>query len=78
MPLRAEFFEEESGAGGVGRIGVFLLLDESVFLQPFQELRAVGGDHLGLRQMDVRVDEARHDQRVGMMRDRRFPPAAPR
>ena len=46
-----QFVEEEFGvARGVRRIGEFLLLDESVFLQPFQQLGAVRGDHLGLRE----------------------------
>ena len=58
-----QFIEEEFGvARGVGAVGEFLLLDEGVFLQPFEQLRAVGRDHLGLRIMDMRVDEARHDQ----------------
>ena len=66
-----QFVEEKFGvARGVRRIGEFLLLDEGVFLQPFEQLRAVGGDHLGLRIMDMRIDEARHDQRVGVMLDR--------
>ncbi len=66
-----QFVEEEFGiARRVLRIGEFLLLDEGVFLQPFEQLGAVGRDHLGLRKMDVRVDEARHDQRVGKMLDR--------
>ena len=63
-----QFVEKEFGvARGMRRIGEFLLLDEGVFLQPFEQLRAVGRDHLGLRKMDMRVDEARHDQRAGVM-----------
>ena len=77
VPLRAKFIEKEFGvARGVRRIGEFLLLDEGVFLQPFQQLRAVGGDHLGLRIMDVRVDEARHDQLVGKVLDQNARPEA--
>ena len=61
-----QFIEEKFGvARGVRGIGEFLLLDEGVFLQPFEQLRAVGRDHLGLREMDVRVDESRQDQGVG-------------
>ena len=37
----------------------FLLLDEGVFLQPLQQLRAVGADHLGLRVVDVRCRSGR-------------------
>ena len=68
--VAGELVEKERGvARRMGWIGEFLLLDESVLLQPLQELRAVGGDHLGLRKMNVRVDEARHDQRVGVAVD---------
>src|SRR5215472_2173877 len=70
--VACHFVEEEFGiARGMRRIGEFLLLDEGVFLQPFEQLRAVGCDHLGLRIMDVRVDEARHDQEIGKMLDRK-------
>ena len=52
-----QFVEEEFGiAGRMRGIAEFLLLDEGVFLQPFEQLRPIGGDHLGLRIMDVRVD----------------------
>ncbi len=40
-------------------IGEFLLFDESVIVEPVEQLRAVGAGHLGLRIMDVRVDEPR-------------------
>src|SRR5262249_45773543 len=67
-----QFVEEELGiARGMRGIGEFLLLDESVFLQPLEQLRAVGCDHLGLRIVDVRVDEAWHDQKIGKMLDRK-------
>src|SRR6476620_2283193 len=63
-----QFVEEKVGiAGSMRRIAKFLLLDEGVFLEPFEQLRAVGGDHLGLRIMDVRVDEARQDQEIVKM-----------
>ena len=66
-----KFVEEEFGdAGGVPRLGKFLLLDEGVFLQPFKELCAIGRDHLRLRIMDMRIDETRHDERIAVMLDR--------
>ena len=37
---------------GMRRVAELLLLDEGVFLQPFQQLGAVGGDHLGLREVE--------------------------
>ena len=71
VPLRASSSRKNSALrAACSRIGEFLFLDEGVFLQPFEQLRAVGGDHLGLRIVDVRVDETRHDQRAGEMFDR--------
>ncbi len=40
------------------------------FLQPFEQLRAIGGDDPGLRIMDMRVDEAGQHQPAGMVVDR--------
>jgi hypothetical protein len=66
-----QLVEEEFGVvRGVFGNAEFLLLDESVFLQPFEELGAIGGNHLGLRIVDMRVDESRHDQRIGIMIER--------
>src|SRR5580692_7543127 len=71
--VAGELVEKERGvARGMYRIGEFLFLDEGVFLQPFEQLRAVRSDHLGLRIMDVRVDEPRHDQEIDKMLDRQF------
>ena len=53
------------------RIAELLLLDERVPVQPVQELRAVGRDHLGLGIVDVGVDQARQDQAVGICVDDR-------
>ena len=50
-------------------IGELLLFDESVFVQPVEELRPVGADHLGLRIVDVRVDEARQYETAGLIVD---------
>ena len=72
-----QLVEEKFGvARGVRGIGEFLLFDEGVFLQPFEELRAIGGDHLRLRVVDMGVDESGQNQRVGVMFDRELPPAA--
>ena len=43
-------------------IGEFLLFDERIVVQPVEQLRAVGADDLGLRIMDVGVDETGHDE----------------
>ena len=43
-------------------VGEFRLLREGVVVQPFEQFGAVGGDHLHLREMDMRVDEARQEQ----------------
>ena len=66
VPLRASSSRKNSAlrAACAGSANL-LFLDEGVFLQPFQQLRAVGRDHLGLRIMDMGVDEARHDQASG-------------
>ena len=70
--VAGELVEEEARDGGaVGGIGEALLLDEGVGVQPVEQLRAIGGDHLGLGQMDVGVDQARQDQAVGVVLDRR-------
>ena len=46
-----QLVEEEPGhPPGMGGIGELLLLDEGILLQPFQELLAVGADHLRLRE----------------------------
>ncbi len=58
-----QLFEEEARLPlGMGGIGGFLLLHEGVAVEPVDQLRAIGGDDLRLRQMQMRVDEARHDQ----------------
>ena len=52
-------------------IGEFLLFDKRVVAQPVQQLRAVGADHLGLRIMDMGVDETGHDERARVIVDDR-------
>ena len=48
--------------GRHGRVGEARLLGEGVGVQPVEELRAPGSDHLCLRHVDVGVDEPRHHQ----------------
>ena len=52
-------------------IGKFLLFDERIIVQPVEQLRAVGADHLGLRIVNVGVDKPRHDERAGVVIDDR-------
>ena len=52
-------------------IGEFLLFDERVIVQPVEQLRAVRADHLGLRIVDVGVDETGHDEQAGVIVDDR-------
>ena len=63
--------EEASDPPRVVGLGELLLLDEGVFLQPLQKLGAVGGDHLGLREVQVRVDQSRQHELVRIVVDRR-------
>ena len=68
-----QLVQEEAGdARGMGGVGEPLLLDEGVFLQPVEQLGAVARDHLGLRQVDVGVDQPRQDQVACMVVDRRI------
>jgi hypothetical protein len=48
--------------GGMLGLCEFLLFHEDIGVQPFQQLRAVGGDRLGLRKMQMRVDQARQNE----------------
>ncbi len=62
--------EEQVGHfAGVGRVGEGALGREGVGVQPVQQLLTVGGDHAGLRVVDVGVDETGGDQRVGVFED---------
>ena len=40
---------------------------EGVFIQPFQQLCAVAADDFDLRIMDMRIDEAGHQNRIGIV-----------
>ena len=57
--------EEGRGLVGVGAVGEGLFGGEGVAVQPVEQLRAPGGDDVGLRIVDVGVDEAGCDQLAG-------------
>jgi hypothetical protein len=66
-----QFVQEDlRHAGGIGSIGEARLVREGVVLQPGQQ--AFGGrtDHVGLREVDVQVDEARGQDAPGQVRHR--------
>ena len=72
---------------GVRAIGESLLGGEGVGVQPLQELRAPGRHHVGLRVVDVGVDEPGRDELAGQGLDagvgrrasgRQRPPGTPR
>ncbi len=60
-----QFLDEDVGnlrrMFGIGKLA---FAREGVGVEPIQQLRAVRADHAGLRQVDVRVDKARREQRV--------------
>ena len=67
-----ELVEKELGnPRAMTGIDEFLLFDKRIVVQPVEQLRAVGADDLGLRIMDVGVDEPGHDEAAGMVVDRR-------
>ena len=59
--------EEVGDFARVLGVGEAPLDREGVALEPFEELLAVRCDDVGLRIVDVRVDEARHDQLAGIV-----------
>ncbi len=60
-----QFTEEHSrNPFGMGRVGKLLLCNESVAVEPFEQMFAEGGDHLGLRIVDMGVDEAGNNKTV--------------
>jgi len=57
-----EFVEEKLGdLRAMAGISKFLFLDEGVVLQPIEQLRAIGADHLSLGIVDMPVNETTHD-----------------
>ena len=54
---------------GMGLVGELALAGEGVGVEPVQQLFAISADHAGLRQVDMRVDQAWGDQRVLIMGD---------
>ncbi len=70
-PVRQARVEEQVGdAARVRVIGELALGGERVVVEPVDQPLAAGADDLGLRIMDVRVDEAGNDQRIAIGRDR--------
>ncbi len=54
-----QFLQEDLGdLVGMGLVAELALGGEGIGVQPVQQLFAVGGDHPGLREMDVGIDEA--------------------
>ena len=54
--------EEAGDRIGVGAVREACLLREDVAVEPFQQLLAMGGDAVGLRVVDMGVDEAGNDR----------------
>ncbi len=50
----------------------FLFFDKGVIIEPFQQRAGIGGDHLALHIVQVRIDEAGHDQVRAMVDDLRI------
>ncbi len=62
---RQQFFDEEARRiARIGRIGEAAFGRERVRVEPRQQTRRRRGDHVGLRIVNVRIDETRHDQLV--------------
>ena len=65
VPLRNSSATKKLGDS----LGVLVIIEfgfgrEGVFVQPLEQLRAVAADDLYLRIMNMRVDEARHQDRA--------------
>ena len=68
-----EAVEEELGHGrGIAAIGIAAFFREGEARQPVEQVLAGRGQHAVLREVDVRVDEARHDDAVAIVVDRRL------
>ena len=67
----AQQLTEEQLRHGIGMrlVGELGLRDEGVLVEPGEELLAEGPDHLHLRVMDMRVDEAGAEDGVGVVGD---------
>ena len=62
-----QLLEEDAGhVGGMGFVGELLFGWEGVGVQPIQQLLAVGGDHPGLRIVDMGIDKTGGDQCVAV------------
>ncbi len=75
--LTNEFVEKETRDDvGMLRVRELLLFHKRVFLQPVEQLRAVGADHARLRIVNMRVDEAGQNQLAGVIVDSGAPRCA--
>ena len=59
--------EQARDAPAVLRVAELRLFGKGVGVQPVEQLGAVAGDHLHLREMRMRVDEARHHEMRAMI-----------
>ena len=67
-----QFVQKKAGAfRGMSGVREAAFGRERVVVQPVEQLRGRGRDHVGLRIVDVRVDEARHQQAARMVHDLR-------
>ena len=65
-----QFVEKEAGdLRGVLRVGKKTLGRKRVIVEPIEQLRGIGRDHVGLWIVDVRVDETRHQQMARVVHD---------
>ena len=70
-PVPQQLVEKEDGRfGGMCRVDKARLVRKSVVLQPGQQALRWRADHVGLRKVDVQVDEARREDAPRQMLDR--------
>ena len=68
VPLRCNSAMKKSAILlGVVTVVEFGFGGEGVFVQPFQQLRAVAADDFDLRIVDMRINEAGHQNRIGIV-----------
>ena len=68
--ITQQFLEEDRRhVAGMRLVFELLLGGEGVGVEPVQQLLAVGGDHAGLRVVDMGVDETGGNQRVAVLGD---------
>ena len=70
VPLRRSSSKKNSAWPPHGGIGEPPFRRKRISLQPLEQLRAVGGDDVDLRIVDMGIDEARQDQLTAIVVDR--------